>query len=121
MKILIRQIVEPNNTVYEGAIFNTSLTIKSSDFKTRVRVDFTDESAEKPEQPFGLSFHNLVLNDRHSNEPVELKHSTSGYVWIDPGHVVAHYTAENHPFTIYDSDKKEIFTVVVAHPVKDEL
>ena len=103
----------------EGIVFNTILVLRSADFKTRVAVHFTTDSGDS--LPYRLSFYNLANGDREGDEPVELKHSTTGYIWIDGGHVVSHYTDELHEFTINTSEKEELFTVKLITPRKEEL
>jgi hypothetical protein len=112
--------VEKNQSAYEGVNFDTSLVLKSADFKTRVLVEFLS-SPDEPGNPYRMSFYNLALGDRTGDDPVELKHSNSGYIWIEGGHMVSHFTSENHPFTIFDVKKHPVFTVTLQPPRKDEL
>lgn len=70
---------------------------------------------------YKLSFYNLAYGDRGGEKPVELKHSNSGYIWIEGGHHVTHWTSENHPFTFYDVNKKIVYSVKVRPPSKEEL
>lgn len=117
----IPQAVKPNETVYEGIKFGTPLVFIADDFRTRINVYFVDERDTSLDTPYSMSFHNLASGDRGGSVPVELKHSTSGYIWIEGGQHVSHFTAERHPFTIYDNHKNEIFTVSIMPPAKEDL
>ena len=67
----------------EAVKFGTSLVIRTSDFKTRVRLDFAQSSESS--NPYVLAFYNLASGDRDGDDPLELQHSNSGYIWIDGG------------------------------------
>ena len=52
---------------------------------------------------------------------IELKHSNSGYMWIEGTHAVTHDTDVNHIFEIRDSKKRPLIHISVSHPIKGEL
>jgi hypothetical protein len=62
---------------------HTGLVFRSTDLKTRVRVDIRPSYDEV--RPYQLSFYNLAAGDRHGSAPVELQHGDSGYIWIEEG------------------------------------
>jgi hypothetical protein len=76
--------------------------------------------SEDKDRPYIVTFYNLALGDRGGSKAVELKHSTSGYIWIEPGERVAHLTDFQHPFTIRNFNKSDIVTVTLL-PMHDEL
>lgn len=92
--------------------YNTQLLFRGADLSTRVLVNFTS-SDEDPERPYVIGFYNLALGDRPGDKPIELKHSDSGFIWIDGGHLVAHTTAAFHTFTIRNTDKEDVFSVTL--------
>jgi hypothetical protein len=102
-------IVSANENARESVKFGTGLILRSSDFKTRVRVEVT-QSKDSPGNPYLVSFFNLASGDRGGDEPVELQHSNSGYIWVDGGKKVAHNTDVNHPFVIRNAEKQIVFT-----------
>jgi hypothetical protein len=102
----------------EAVKFGTSLVIRTADFKTRVRLDFAQSS--EAGNPYVLAFYNLASGDRDGDDPLELQHSNSGFIWIDGGKRVAHNTDINHPFVVRDVDKKILFTITLQ-PNDDEL
>ena len=95
--------------------------MRSADFKYRVRVDVNKVAAPNDsENKYVMAIYNLASGDRGGDEPIELQHSNSGYVWIDGGFGVAHNTDVMHPFTIRNSNKDVIFTITL-NPIVDEL
>lgn len=116
------QIVPAGGSIREAVKFDTGLVIRSQDFNTRVRVDFTANNATDAEavHPYSISFYNLAIGDRGGDKPVELQHSGSGYIWIDGGHVITHVTDRDHPFTIRNTNKDVVFTVTLFEE-NDEL
>lgn len=113
-------MVKPTELAYEGVLYETSLLFRSQDFHTRVLVKF-HAAPEEPDNPYRMSFFNLAFGDRGGDKSVELKHSTSGFIWIEGGHVVSHYTGENHIFTIRNGALKDVFSVKLLPPRHDEL
>ena len=104
-------MLHPGDTATESLVAGSSFVIRSADLSTRIRVNF--DLNEDPDRPFSLGIVNLSVDDRHGPFPVELQHSNSGFVWVDPGEVVTHMTAENHVFTVRDKSKHEVFSVTV--------
>lgn len=52
---------------------------------------------------------------------MELKHSNSGYIWIEGGTHVQQFTDKNHVFTIKNHLKEEVFSLKLYPYIKEEL
>ena len=70
-------------------------------------------SKEKKLRPYQLTFKNMMAEDEYG---CELKHSTSGYVWILPGTDVQHQTDFDHFFDLRNRDHEDIVQISVEHP-----
>jgi hypothetical protein len=94
--------------------------VRSADFKTRVRVTLGKAPEDGSGNPYQIEIWNLASGDRGGDEPIELNHSGSGYIWIDGGMMVAHYTDVLHPFVIRNANKEPVFTITL-NPAVNEL
>ena len=66
--------------------------------------------------PYAIYFKNLMLETDQAGNPkqMELKHSTSGYLWLEAGHHDVQMTGPHHPFEIRDRDKVLMLTVQIG-------
>jgi len=103
--------------IFSGAAF----VLRSADLTSRMRVTISRNKANDKDRPYTISLVNLSVEDRSGPYPLELQHSTAGYVWIDPTDVVEHITGPNHIFTVRDKHKQPVFSVTINGPVKGEL
>ena len=69
--------------------------------------------------PLKIAFKNVMRDV--PLQPVELKHSSSGYLWIGAGESVVHVTDINHPFELRDAKHKSQVTVRLQLPGHDEM
>ena len=114
-------MIEAGSNARENVRFGTGLVLRSSDFKTRVRVEI--EKASKDEangNNFAISIFNLAAGDRGGDQPLEVQHSNTGYVWVDGGMAIAHFTDVYHPYVIRNAEKEVVFTITL-HPTEKEL
>lgn len=96
-----------------------AFVFRSSDMMTRIRVDIKYGTGD-PSRPYTLKFHNLALHDRGGSKPVELKHGSSGYIWIDGGKDALQFTDVGPKFTIFDYTKKSVFSVTLLDHVESD-
>merc|ERR1712232_1405543 len=96
---------------------NSSFALRSTDMKFRayITADVNDDKKSVAELPWKLCFMNPMQEGAF-----ELKHSNSGYVWIEPGSHVCHSTDHTHPFELRDREKVNVAIVTIKNP-KDEL
>ena len=113
------QLIKPGETRVESVKYNTSLTIRSSDLVTRLRLDF-GANKNNTLYPYVISFKNMHVDDRGGNKPLELQHGGSEYIWIDGGNVITHLTGPIHEFHVKDATKEPLVTVSLWDE-KDEL
>ena len=114
------QVIAAGTNAREAVRFDTGLNLRSSDFKTRVRVEISRASQDEANgNGYSISIFNLAAGDRGGDQPLELQHSTSGYIWIDGGMAVSHFTDVMHPFVIRNVDKTVIMTITLNPLEKD--
>jgi len=97
--------------------FGSAFVLRSEDMTTRVKV-FIDKSDDAT-RPYRITIVNLSADD--DKPQVELKHSKSGYVWIEGTHSVTHDTDKLHPFEIRDGNRNPILSVAIQTLEKTEL
>lgn len=76
-----------------------------------MKVTANDEEEHLPHQPYKLGFMNLM----HEGGKVELKHSTSGFVWLDSGEHIEHMTDVRHEFELRNLEHESKATVTLTH------
>merc|ERR1712192_52489 len=107
---MLRVEVKPNSSVY----------LRTTDMKYRVKMTMSlnEDSSEKERKmrPWTLTFKNMMMETEYG---CELKHSTSGYVWILPGTSVLHQTDFDHFFDLRDKNRDVVAQVSVEHPDYD--
>lgn len=86
-------VLAPSKVLTESVSLHpyASYVIRSADMKNRFRVRF-GQNKDDQERPYTIRIVNLALSDRDTTHPLELKHSYSGYEWIDPGAYAEHIT-----------------------------
>jgi len=97
--------------------FGAAFILRSEDMTTRIKV-FIDKS-DDPARPYRLTIINLSADD--TKPQVELKHSKSGFVWIEGTHSVTHETDKEHQFEIRDNKHNPIMSVAIQTLDKSEL
>jgi len=118
---MLVQLIEPGLTQSEQAFAGSSFVVRSADLTTRVRVTISHNKSADRDRPYTIAIVNLSVEDRLGPFPIELQHSTAGFVWIDPSDVVEHVTGPNHIFTVRDKKKQPVFSVTINGPVTGEL
>merc|ERR1712086_718279 len=99
--------------------------IRSADFQFRAKVAVFEnhaDDADKTAHPYVIYFKNLMIEDDAAGvqKQMELKHSDSGFIWIEAGHHTIQMTGAHHPFEIRTGeDKKLQFLVQLGDNEKD--
>merc|ERR1712007_91765 len=109
--------IEQGETTARLAMDNHTFVVRSSDMKFRAKIVtmVNHEPESNDMHPFKLRFKNIMLE----GTPMELKLSTSGYVWLDPGHALEHLTDVFHNFDLRDKANTPIVSVHLLMPRKD--
>merc|ERR1712195_88277 len=114
-------ILKPGSATIQSTFHEHSFTLRSSDFKFRVRLTIRDRVAKDPDTlAFRLTMHNLN-HDGNPGSAVELQHGNSGFIWIESGNEVTHTTDAHHHFILRDANKAEIADIVLMPPSKQDL
>merc|ERR1712028_303960 len=109
-------ILKPGSATIQSTFHEHSFTLRSSDFKFRVRLTIRDRVAKDPDAlAFRLTMHNLN-HDGNPGSAVELQHGNSGFIWIESGNEVTHTTDAHHHFILRDANKAEIADIVLMPP-----
>ena len=93
--------------------------IRSVDMEFRAKVAiFANHHADMDtiNYPYAIYFKNLMLETDSAGNPkqMELKHSSSGYLWLEAGHHDVQMTGPHHPFEIRNRDKVLMATVQIG-------
>jgi hypothetical protein len=117
------QTLDPGERMVEATVPATSYVIRSSDMRSRLMITFerNQDAETSAKRPFLLTFANLAYGDRGGDQPLELQHGKSGYIWLEGGHYVAHSTGPGHRFVFRDVNKEEMLTVVLFEMEDKEL
>merc|ERR1712195_289362 len=108
-------ILKPGSATIQSTFHEHSFTLRSSDFKFRVRLTIRDRVAKDPDAlAFRLTMHNLN-HDGNPGSAVELQHGNSGFIWIESGNEVTHTTDAHHHFILRDANKAEIADICSCH------
>ena len=114
-------ILKPGSATIQSTFHEHSFTLRSSDFKFRVRLTIRDRVAKDADSlAFRIGFHNLN-HDGNPGSAVELQHGNSGYIWIESGNEVTHTTDAHHHFILRDANKVQIADIVLMPPSKQDL
>ena len=116
-------IISPGADAAEAVYPGSSIIVRGSDFTSRIRVtiNINQDQETMDNHEYTMRIVNLAGEDRSGPYPIELKHSDAGYIWIEPLEYIEHLTGANHPFTLYDKDKAELFTVTIRGKTNPEL
>lgn len=116
------RVMKPGDHQSESVRLDASFVIRSSDLRNRFRIKFGNNPGFKddPERPYSIQIVNLASADREETHPLELKHSNSGYEWVDPSEYSLHYTDINHYFTVRDSANLPLLDIVIHGPQYDD-
>lgn len=109
--------VPPATYVQHDTFNGHSFVVRTADFQTRIRVNI--EQGPSREHPYKITFINLSADN--DLPQVELRHSTSGFVWIEGTEHVVHNTALHHPFDIRNSKREPVMRFILRPPSKGEL
>mmetsp|Transcript_122819 Transcript_122819/g.333537 ORF Transcript_122819/g.333537 Transcript_122819/m.333537 type:complete len:177 (-) Transcript_122819:173-703(-) len=94
---------------------NSSFVLRSTDmkFRTIISVDMNHDLRTKASYPWKICFSNPMVD---YGAKIELKHSTSGFNWIEEGQQLCQATDHSHDFELHDREKAPIFTIKVRDP-----
>mmetsp|Transcript_19362 Transcript_19362/g.60892 ORF Transcript_19362/g.60892 Transcript_19362/m.60892 type:complete len:176 (+) Transcript_19362:77-604(+) len=112
-------ITKPGEIAPVEVTVNSSFVLRSTDMKFRAMVvaDLNPDPDTKVVHPWKLCFFNTMLDP---GAVIELKHGSSGFVWIEEGAHVCQVTDHSHNFELHNREKKPIASIQVSNP-KDEL
>ena len=96
-------ILRAGQNARELVSFSSGLILRSADFKTRVYVEVS--KSEDPSNPYLLAIYNLSHGDRNGDEPIELQHSNSGYIWIGKMKIDILIVSDNFDYARYQLSK----------------
>ena len=113
-------ILTPGQESWENVYPGSAFVIRSADMTTRARITVNLSSADDADRKYTLKIVNLAMEDRSGPYPLEVKHSDSGFLWIDPSEYMEHQTGENHPFEVRDRAHNPVFRITIRGH-KDEL
>merc|ERR1712086_760784 len=106
---ILAGVLGPNKQMMHTSYFDHAFVVRSSNMHFRAKVAVYKNTDEAQKYPYTIQFKNLMLEDPPQH--MELKHSTSGYIWVPPGQRISHRTDVNHDFTLRDMDRKPVLTV----------
>jgi hypothetical protein len=106
--------IPPKYMVTHNTHTTHGFIIRSADFLTRIRVHIEASDDKSGKRPYKITFINLSADNE--NAAVELKHSNSGYVWIDGTQYVSHDTALDHMFEIRDAIRTPVIRLWLVDP-----
>lgn len=105
--------VLPANADLDHEMFlHHAFVIRSDDFKFRAKVAVFPNEDQPDKWPYVMYFKNLMTEN--PPKQLELKHSSSGYLWIPPTQHIAHRTGTHHTFEVRDQEKELIFKVTLS-------
>merc|ERR1719356_2159114 len=105
---VLKLILPPMSHKAQNCKFDHSFVIRSADFSFRMKV-FVQANKEDVDRPYRITFKNLAFE----GDPVELKHSSSGFIWINQGEQVTHITDHMHPFTFRRRGEVDVVTIEI--------
>merc|ERR1711934_711382 len=106
-------VVQPGAAIAHTVAYGHSFVLRTSSHKYRVQVKVraNDEVEHQANHPYKLGFLNLM----HEGGKAELKHSSSGYMWLDSGEHIEHMTHVRHEFELRNLEHKLKATVMLTH------
>lgn len=116
----LTEVLQPHATSTHTIHHHHGFMLRTADMQHRFKVAiFPNDEGDSELADFP---HKLVVKNVMLDEPVkqiELKHGSSGYVWIEPGHEVTHKTGHGHAFEIRDKQNAPLVSVTLG-PLHDE-
>lgn len=97
--------------------FHHAFELRSADFQFRAKVTiYKNFHEELKHLPYIIMFKNL-MSETHDGTPsyMELKHSNTGFIWIEPEGEVAHGTDENHFYELRNAERESIVQMRLIH------
>jgi hypothetical protein len=112
-------ITKPGEKAPVEVNVNSAFALRSTDmqFRAMIVADLNPDPATKKVHPWKLCVFNTMLEP---GAVIELKHSRSGFVWIEEGHHVCQVTDHSHNFELRNRQKMPIANIQVSNPA-DEL
>eukprot|EP00658_Telonema_sp_P-2_P085887 TRINITY_DN9894_c0_g1_i1.p1 TRINITY_DN9894_c0_g1~~TRINITY_DN9894_c0_g1_i1.p1 ORF type:complete len:186 (+),score=43.22 TRINITY_DN9894_c0_g1_i1:224-781(+) len=109
------QVLQPGEAMEHTTMFHHSFVARSGSHQFRAKISAWANSAEQDSKtwPYKLMFRNIMSESPH--KPIELKHSTNGYLWIEPEQEVWHKTDVRHEFVLRDKNKRPKLSVMLGH------
>merc|ERR1712007_15659 len=98
---------------------NHTFIVRSTDMKFRAKVvaQLNRDTETNLHYKYILTFKNIM----NEGKAMELKHSSSGYLWLEPGQQTKHRTDAYHDFELRDNDRQPMFSVEPMEPSESEL
>ena len=106
---------EPGKMTRIDAMDHAEFVIRSQDlkFRAKVQVNKNQDAKTQKAHPYELTFRNLMMEEEHG---FELKHSSSGYVWVSPDTKVTHMTDHSHIFDLRDKTHAVVASIMIEGP-----
>jgi len=108
-------VIPANGDLDQKMFLHHAFVVRSDDFKFRAKVavfpneDLEDKRGQK--WPYILYFKNLM--NENPPKPMEIKHGSSGYLWVPPTQHIAHRTDTHHTFEVRDQEREAVFKVTL--------
>lgn len=97
--------------------FHHAFELRTADFQFRAKVTiYKNYHPEIAHLPYVIMFKNL-MSELHDGVPpyIELKHSNTGYIWIESEGEVAHATDADHYYELRNSDRESVVQMRLIH------
>merc|ERR1712166_14671 len=104
-------VIPANGDLDQKMFLHHAFVVRSDDFKFRAKVAVFPNEEQSDKWPYVMYFKNLMTEN--PPKQMELKHSSSGYLWIPPTQHIAHRTGTHHTFEVRDQEKELIFKVTL--------
>jgi hypothetical protein len=115
---LLLMTVDAGETKSQSSKSHHSFTVRSADMAFRAKITVYDNTGrDRDNHPFKIAFKNLMLEA--PGKSIELKHSNSGFLWIEPGDEVTHNTDVNHEFELRDLEHDRVIAVRLDFPSQE--
>jgi len=114
----LTEVLGPGENTRHGTHFDHAFIIRTADMQFRAKITVF----KGDDRPYVLSFKNIMSEHPNGEDDphMELKHSNTGFVWINPEKEESHGTDADHDFQLRDKGSNAICTIRLKH-VHDEL
>ena len=112
---LLLYILGPGEWSDELSMPGSSFVLRSADLVHRVRITIFRTNVDRL-RPYRIAFESLSIDDRDGNSPLELQHSDTDYVWLDPFVTEQHFAARGSLFIIRDKNGTGFASLSVLGP-----